>query len=144
MSIVDKSRSAELLTADSAAFNPLDAIRLLRLAGKALFAQVALHGKLALVEWAEEKNRLFKMLIAALLGFACVLCVMLFGGTLVLAFFWNTAYRIPASIVLMTLYVVGMVIAWRRLQTLSALGSRAFAASREELAVDLRLLRSKL
>jgi len=144
MSFIDKSRSAELLAADSAAFNPLDAIRLLRSAGKSLFAQLALHGQLALVEWAEEKDRLLKMLIVALLGFACVLCFMVLGGALVLALFWETAYRIPAAVSVMAVFVIGIAIAWRRLQALSALGSQAFAVSREELAIDIAMIRSKL
>jgi uncharacterized membrane protein YqjE len=144
MSFVEKSRSAELLAADSAAFNPLDALRLLRSAGKALFAQLALHGKLALVEWAEEKNRLTKMLIVALLGFACVLCVMLLSSALVLAIFWDTAYRLPAVMALLIVFATGIAYASYRLHALAALGSQAFASSREEFATDMAMLRSQL
>ena len=70
------------MTPDSTAINALDAIRTLRSAGGALLDQVALHGQLAQVEWGEEKNRLLKMLVGALLGFACLLCVMLSLGAL--------------------------------------------------------------
>jgi uncharacterized membrane protein YqjE len=122
----------------------LTALRLLRSAGGALFAQAALHGQLARVEWAEEKRRLGQMLIVTLLGFVCLLGAMLLVTALVLALSWETAYRIPVLIALIAVHVLGTAIAWRRFQALSALGCRAFAATREELAADIALLKSKL
>ena len=135
---------AEPFVAESAAIHPLDAIRLLRSAGRTLISQAALHAQLARVEWEEEKSRLLKMLLVILLGFAGTLCVMMFVGVLVLAFSWETAYRIPASIGLIAVYALGVAIAWRRLQVLSALSGQAFAATREELAMDIAMIRSKL
>jgi uncharacterized membrane protein YqjE len=129
---------------DSTAINALTAIRTLRSAGGALFDQVALHGQLAQVEWGEEKKRLLKMLVGALLGFACLLCVMLSLGALALALCWETVYRIPAAAVLVALYGLGTGLAWRRFAALSALSGQSFAATRVELAADLALLRSKL
>jgi uncharacterized membrane protein YqjE len=123
---------------------PLEAIHLLRSASKALFAHFVLHGELARVEWAEEKSRLARMLVAAVFGFAALLCVMLFGGIAALALSWETAYRIPVAITLLIIYAIGTALMWRRLQTLAALGSQTFAATREELAADLALLKSKL
>jgi len=144
MPFLGKSRLAEPLIEDSIAINPLDAIRLLRSAGKALLSQAALHAQLARVEWEEEKNRLIKMLLAALLGFAGALCAMIFTGVLVIAFSWDTAYRIPAAIALILVYAIGIAIAWRRFQSLAALSSQAFAATREELAVDLAMIKRNL
>jgi len=138
------SEAASQPTPDSAAINPLDVIRILRSAGGSLFTQVALYGQLARVEWAEEKNRLLKMLVVALLGFASLLCVMLFVGALVLTFSWDTTYRIPAVLALIAVYGLGTALAWRRFQALSAFSSQAFAATREELAADLALLKGKL
>jgi uncharacterized membrane protein YqjE len=132
------------MTPDPTAINALSAIRTLRSAGGALFDQVALHGQLAQVEWGEEKNRLLKMLVGAVLGFACLLCVMLSLGVLALALCWETVYRIPAAAVLVALYGLGTGFAWRRFAALSALGGQSFAATRVELAADLALLRSKL
>jgi uncharacterized membrane protein YqjE len=129
---------------ESAEISPLDAIRVLRSAGKALFSQAALHGQLAGVEWAEEKQRWLKMLAVTLLGYACLLCAMLSAGALVLALCWETAYRIPAVTSLILLYGVGVGIAWRRFQALSALSAHTFAATREELAADMALLKSRL
>jgi len=131
-------------TPESPAINPLDAIRMLRSSGAALFAHAALHGQLARVEWAEEKNRLLAMLAAGLLGFASLLCVMLIGAALVLAFSWDTVYRVPAAVALIAVYALGLGFAWHRFRALSARSGQAFAATREEFAADLALLKSKL
>ena len=128
----------------SKVFDPLHAIRIVRAAGNALFSQVALHGQLLRVEWAEEKNRLLKMLLVTLLGFACLLCVMFFSGMLLLAISWDTGYRIPAFAALIALYGFGTMTAWRRFKTLSELSDRAFSATREELSADAALIRGKL
>ena len=132
------------MTPESTAINALGAIRTLRSAGGALIDQVALHGQLAQVEWGEEKNRLLRMLAGAVLGFACLLCVMLSLGVLALALCWETVYRIPSAALLVALYGLGIGFAWRRFAALSALGGQSFAATRVELAADLALLRSKL
>jgi uncharacterized membrane protein YqjE len=133
-----------MLAPHSGEFDPLDVVRILRSAGKPLFAQAALHGQLARIEWAEEKNRLIKMLVFALLGFASLLCVMMFLGVLVLVISWDTMYRIPAAVALVVIYGLAAGIVWRRFQNLSAQSSKAFAATREEIAADLDLLKSKL
>jgi uncharacterized membrane protein YqjE len=132
------------VTGDSPPINALGAIRVLRSAGGALFDQLALHGQLAQVEWIEERNRLVKMLVGAVLGFACFLCLMLSVGTLLLALYWETAYRLPAAAAVVALYGLGAGWAWRRFTALAALGGQSFAATRTELAADLALIRSRL
>jgi uncharacterized membrane protein YqjE len=132
------------VTRDSAASNALGVIRLLGSAGGALLDQLALHGQLVQVEWREETGRLWKMLVSAMLGFACLLCVVLSVGALVLALCWQTRYRIPAAVALIGLYGLGVGFALRRANTLWALSGQSFAATRLELAADLALLRSKL
>ena len=119
-------------------------IRVLLSAGGPLMAQAGLHGQLARVEWAEQKERLLKMLVLALLCYTGVLCVMLLLGALVLAFSWDTEYRIPIALALVAVYGLGTALAWRRFRTLSALNGEAFAATREEFAADLAILRSSL
>ena len=144
---MEKSRTSEppsQPTPGSTTIDLMNAIRILRSAGGALFAQAVLYGQLVQVEWAEEKSRLLKMLVITLLGFACLLCVMLFVGALVLAFSWETAYRVPAVMTLIAVYGIGTYITWRRLHALSALGGQAFAATREELAADMALIKSRL
>ncbi len=133
-----------MATSPDARFNPLDVVRILRSAGSALFAQASLHGQLARVEWAEEKSRLLQMLVFGLLGFAGLLCVLLAAGALVLALSWDTPYRIAAAVALLAVYGLIAGFAWVRLKTLSARGNQAFAATREELAADIALLKSNL
>ena len=124
--------------------NPLNAIRVLHSARVALCAQLGLYFQLARIEWAEEKHRLLKMLAATLSGFACLLCLMLFFGILILAVSWDSAYRIHAIILMMGIYGVGIGIALRVLQTLSMRGAESFSALREEVSVDLNLIMSRL
>ena len=126
------------------AFDPLNAIRLLRSAGGALYGQAELYGQLACVEWAEEKRRLTKMIATTLIGAIFLSCTLIFFGLLVIALSWDTAYRIPALLTLMVGYGGGIAICWQKLQTLSALGSQSFSATRQEMAADLALIKSKL
>jgi len=123
------------------AINPLDALRILRVAGGGLFSQAALHAQLAGVEWEEDKHRLLKMLAISLLGFACLLCTLLFAGGLALAAVWETIYRLPTLAALAILFGLGTLTAWRRFRALSMLGSQSFAATREELAADAAMLK---
>jgi len=129
---------------DAPNINPLNVIRLLRSASGALVAQLGLHGQLACVEWADEKKRLAGMLIAGLLGFACLLCVLLFAGALSLAFSWDTPYRGVVAVAVMATYALATGVAIYRLTTLMALGVNSFAATREELAADIAMIRARL
>lgn len=126
------------------AIGPLGVIRILYAAGEALMTQAALHGELVRIELAEQKKRLLQMLACILLGFVGALCVLLLVAALVLAFSWNTGYRIPVAIGLVVVYGIGTGLAVWRLRTLSVQSSQAFAASREELAADLAMLRSRM
>lgn len=119
-------------------------MRLLSSAWPALLAQGALHGQLARVEWAEEKQRLLRMLALSLFGLACLLCALLLLNGLALALSWDTAYRIPTLLALIIAHALGAVVAWRHLRRLSARADQAFAATREELAAVITLLKSKL
>ncbi len=124
--------------------NSLAIMRLVRSAAGAFITQAALHGQLAGIEWAEEKNRLLKMLTMTLLGFSSLICLMLFVGTSALALSWETVYRIPTLMVMIGLYAMATILAWNRFQTLASLSGEAFAATREELATDIALIKSKL
>lgn len=141
---VEANRPRPRIGGESAGVRLLDVARLLQSASGALLVQTLLHGHLARVEWEEEKNRLLKMLFATLLGFACLLCVLLFAGALVLAASWETAYRFPALLCLILFYICGVALAWWRFQVWSALGAQTFAASREELAADADMLKGSL
>lgn len=123
---------------------PLDVVRLLRSGGDALLVQALLHGQLARVEWQEEKKRLLRLVAVTLLGSACLLCLLLFSGGLVVAAVWNTAWRFPVLALFVIGYGAGTAAAWRQFQALAALGDQAFAASREELSADAALLKRSL
>jgi uncharacterized membrane protein YqjE len=128
----------------SASISPLDVVRILRSAGSSLLTQAGLHGQLARVEWTAEKKRISELLIAALMAGIGVLCTLLMAGALVLAFSWNTPYRIPAAVGLVLFYAACAAFAWMRFKTLSARGREAFAGTREEIAADLAMIRSRL
>lgn len=119
-------------------------LRVIRSAGGALLTQSGLHAELLRVEWQETRVRLLKMLVASLLGFACLLCLMLASGAVLVAACWSTPFRLPAIAVLFALYATGAVIGWRRFQVQFALSAEGFAATRAELSADLALLRSQL
>lgn len=128
----------------SRSIDPLKALRLLRSAGAAILSQAGLYGQLARVEWAEEKSRLVKMAILVMLAIVCALCTALFVGILVLTLSWNTEYRIHAVLAVTFAYGLGVVLACYRLKSLSVLGDQSFAATREEIAADMALVKSKL
>ena len=119
----------------------MDALPRLFAAGGALLTQIGLHGQLARLEWGEEKARLSNLLTTGLLGFAGLLCCLIFIGILVMATTWYTVYRIPAIIAVVAVYALATGIAWLRLRGILARGHEAFAATREELAADIALLR---
>lgn len=119
-------------------------LRIVRTAGGALLVQAALHAELLRVEWAEEKGRLQKMVMAVLLGFACLFGLMMALGALLLSVCWDTPYRVPAVVTLIALYGLGLALAWRWLQSQSSLSEQSFRATRTELAADVELLRSQL
>jgi len=143
-STIPSATSTSGTTAEAVSIRPAEVLRILRTAGGSLLLQAALHGQLLRVEWAEEKSRLLKLVIATLLGFVCLLGLMAALGALLLALYWDTPYRILAVSVLIGVYGLGMALAWRLFSSQAALGSRSFAASRSELAADLDLLRSQL
>jgi uncharacterized membrane protein YqjE len=116
----------------------------LRSVGGALLDQASLHGELLGLEWSEEKSRLRRMAIALLLGFACLLGLLSALGALLLSVYWDTPYRVQAIAILAALYGLGAVFAWRQLRTQTDRGKESFAASRAELAADVRLLRSRM
>jgi len=129
---------------NSGSIDPFKILRILCKAGADVFTQAALHGQLAQIEWAEEKNRLFKLGLFAALSFVSFLFVMLFGSLLALALSWDTPYRLHALLMIMVFYMLLTVVAWRRFKLLSALGSKRFAATREEISLDLEMLKGHL
>lgn len=143
----DDVRSASPATVQETgapSLNAMAALRLLRSATGAVLAQANLHLRLAGIEWAQEKRRLAWLLVALLFGMACILCVLLLGGTVLLLAFWDTAHRSSAIIALAVTYGFGALLAGWLIGVLSRRSSQAFAATREEIAADIAMIRSKL
>ncbi len=138
------NQAAEKESVATSALNTLRTLRILRSASAALFAQARLHGRLAQVEWITEKARLSRMLAMAALAFIGVLCAMLFAGGLVLAIGWDSEHRLYYALGLIAVYAAIAAFAWHKLGVLSAQGATAFQATREELAADIEMLRSRL
>jgi uncharacterized membrane protein YqjE len=121
-----------------------DLLRIVRSAGGALLVQAGLHGQLLRIEWAQEKARLLKLVMGAVLGFVCLLGLLVALGVMLLAVYWDTPYRIRAVAALAGIYGLGVLCAWRLCTSQAARGTDSFSVSRSELAADLELLRSKL
>jgi uncharacterized membrane protein YqjE len=132
------------MNAPASAIHPLRALRVLQPAGGALLEQLALYGRLVAIEWAQEQHRLSQLLAAGLLTFACVQCLLLAVGAVLVMLCWSTPYRIPAMSIVLALYALGAALAGRRLLAIAARGEQSFAVTRSELAADLKLLRSRL
>lgn len=116
----------------------------LRKVAKTVICQLDLYRQLASVEWKEEKTRLTGMLICMLLGFTFFFCLLFALSSLVLLFSWDTQYRNWAIAALVCFYGLGIWFAWYRFRNLDNRGNQAFSATREELAVDITLLRNKI
>ncbi len=129
---------------DTGSTGLLDVVRMLRAAGAALLSQAGLHGQLLRLEWEAEKSRIIGMVVAVALIVIGLFCALLTLGALVLVFTWDTRYRVPAAIAVFLAYAGTAAFAWYRLRVLSARGRDAFSTSREELAADLELLKSRL
>ena len=132
------------MPAEPASISTAALLRIVRTAGGALLVQAGLHGQLLRIEWAQERSRLLKLVMAALLGCICLLGLLGALATMLLAVYWDTPYRIRAVSALVALCVFGTVFAWCLLRSQAALGAHSFAASRSELAADLELLRGQL
>lgn len=128
----------------AAAMDTLHVLRILRKAGGSLLVQGSLHGQLMRLEWAQEKERVLKMLLVTLLGFSCLICAMLVLGALALLLSWDTPYRIHVLVALAAMYFGTTWYCWWQFQRLSAASAQAFAATRAELEADMEMLRNSL
>jgi uncharacterized membrane protein YqjE len=111
---------------------------------KTVIYQLELYGQLASVEWKEEKVRLTDMLISLLLGFTFFFCLLISLSSMVLLITWDTPYRSWAMAVLLCFYGFGLWFACYRFRSLGRRSSEVFSDIREELAVDIALLRNKI
>jgi len=122
----------------------LEIIRRLRASAALVLMQLELHGRLAGIEWQQEKNRLQQLLIFGLLGLVFLSCCLFCAGLLVIALGWPTEYRLQTMAAVVVFYAIGGVICYFRCKHYAALGAESFAATRAEIAADIALIRSQL
>lgn len=115
-----------------------------RSVGGALLTQATLHAELLGEAWLVEKDRLRGLAVASLLLATCLICTSLAVGALVVSISWDTAQRVPIVAGLLIAYGLATVAAWRSLSRQVLIRNEVLAASRDELAADLRLLRDNL
>jgi uncharacterized membrane protein YqjE len=116
----------------------------LRRVAKTVMYQLDLYGQLASVEWKVEKSRLTSMLISLMLGFTFFFSLLFALSSLVLMLSWDTQYRSWAMAALVCFYGLGVWFSWYRFRSLDNRGSQAFSDTREEIAIDIALLRDKM
>ena len=117
---------------------------IVRDASGVLLDHAALHAELLRVEWAEERLRLRRLVIAAAVSFAFLLALLIGFGALLLSLSWDSSLRVPTVAALIVLYALGAALAWRQYSAQATRGEHSFAASRSEFAADLELLRSHM
>ena len=117
--------------------------RLIQVAGGPLLSHAALHGRLAWVEWLEEKSRLARMLVLLLTGLMLLLAILLLLTALVLVACWQTEYRMHAIVAVLAVYATGVGVAGWRYAVLAEKGRQAFAATREQFLLDLASFRQQ-
>lgn len=122
----------------------MEIIKRLRSMAKIALIRLELHGQLMRVEWAEERQRLLQLLAISLLGFIFLICALLFVGVFAIALSWATDYRIHVVGGMLALYSLGFCLCAYRFSILVERSTASFAASREEVAADLALIRSQL
>ncbi len=110
----------------------------------ALLAQGALYGQLAWAELTVEKDRLLQMLLLLLVGFSLLTSLLVAVTIWVLLVSWDTEYRTLVLVGSGLVHVALLTgISWRFL-VLTRQSHQAFCDTREELATDFALLRSRL
>jgi len=110
----------------------------------ALLAHAALYWQLVSVELQVEKMRLLQMALILLAGFSLLTSLLVALTTSLLLASWDTPYRAVVLLTTLLVYGAGIVLLWLRFSALAVRGDQAFCDTRDELAEDLALLRSRL
>jgi uncharacterized membrane protein YqjE len=110
----------------------------------ALFAQGALYGQLAWLELKVERDRLLQLLLTLLAGFSLLTSLLVSVTTFVLVASWDTPWRSWVLGAAGAFYCIGFIIIWRQFAILARQSNEAFADTREELSIDMELIRSRL
>lgn len=93
------------------------------------------------VEIEEERIWLTSMLVWTLIALSCAALAVILATLLVVVIFWDT-YRLQALGIMIALFVVGAILAWRVLRNMARRKPRLFSASLKELSKDREQLAS--
>jgi uncharacterized membrane protein YqjE len=92
--------------------------------------------ELATIEFSEERGRVGRQLALLIAGTGCLLFGLLFAAAGVVAYFWDTSYRIAAFAGVVVVFLgAGAVLLWRRAE-LAQTAPTPFAATLAELDKD--------
>lgn len=122
----------------------MDILRTVKSFGNTLGAQAGLYSQLLQLELEQEKKRLMHTCILAAIVLMSFWCFMLFAGVLLLAFVWESQYRIATIGGLVALFLAVTLIAVWRIKVLHERSGQAFASIRQELAADIAVIKSQL
>lgn len=93
------------------------------------------------VEIEEERIWLTSMLVWTLIALSCAALAVILATLLIVVIFWDT-YRLQALGIMIALFVVGAILAWRVLRNMARRKPRLFSASLKELSKDREQLAS--
>jgi uncharacterized membrane protein YqjE len=122
----------------------LRAVQLVRVGGMLVLDHAVLLVQLAQLEWAEERERLKKLIASAVVGAVLLGVGLLHVSALAVFLTWGTPYCLYVAVGLTLLYLVALFCLWRHVVGLVHQGGDPFAGSRNELAATVELLRSRL
>jgi len=109
----------------------------------ALLEQGSLYSQLAWVELAVEKRRLMRMLLLLLVGVSLLTSLLVSLTIVLLLISWDTPNRGSVLIFAGIVYCAGFIAILLGFNALARKGNMAFSDTREELAEDLELIRSR-
>jgi uncharacterized membrane protein YqjE len=91
--------------------------------------------ELVAVEYSEERDRIARQLVLALVGLGCLLFALFFASFAVIAYYWDTNRIVAILAVAVFFLVAGAALLWRRTEV-SRTSPVPFAASVAELEKD--------
>ena len=103
----------------------------------------ALHTRLDLLstELKEEQARITELLLIAVLALLCVFLAIVFAAFFVVAFFWDTPYRLWVIALIAVALAGGAAALWGDFRRKITARPRPFHATLEELRADIEHLR---
>lgn len=100
--------------------------------------------ELAKMEWAEEKVRLQRLFLFAVLFAVFLFLTLFFVSMAVLVTFWETDHRVTVAWGVALLWGTGFFVSFLSLRKVVQQGRQAFQYTRQELQEDLQTVKNQL